>query len=823
VSQYRFASRVEQAVEVGGMLFNAADRLSAVLPLVGGLLIKDTPADAAGLQRVADAQAAFDNAAVLVRVRLAELSSLKVDKQLSIIREVRASRQSWDERTQAMLRLPRAARDPEFFQQFILGFDPMFESLDSVLDLGDMAAKHEDGLTTDLLDLARQSWLTRVLMADRTGPVIAAVVAGRPLDAGVLERAAQAHGRLIMRWTSIDALTERLPPLPELTAVLAAAHTAAADFDLLHGRVVEAGRVGNAYPISAPGYGERSSATGKVIVKIRDVALQAARNRATVMRQTAAASVTAVAIVMLLIAAGTVTVLALLGRRIVSPLLSMTKVVGSLAARKFDVAIPAMTQTDEIGGMAAALEALRQSAITAERAEAQISHMARHDALTGLANRVLLQECLDHAVAMSHRGRNCAVLCLDLDRFKAVNDTFGHPAGDLLLQSVAERLRACVREIDVVSRLGGDEFTILMSNTDGPIGAGALAQRIIRSLCEPFDLGGQIVSIGASVGIALAPQDARSAVHLLKSADTALYSAKAAGRGTFRYFEQDMDNHLHARFAMERDLREAIRDESLELVYQPIYDVAHHALCAFEALLRWRHSERGLIASADFISLAEETGLIVPIGAWALRNACLQAAHWPAHVKLAVNLSAAQFKGGALVQIVSDALAESGLPATRLELEITESVVLMQSKEMFATLHTLRDLGAGIAMDDFGTGHSSLGNLRRFPFDKIKIDQSFVQDLCADAEALAIVRTMIELGRSLNIATTAEGVETEAQLAQLQREGCTQVQGYLLSRPMSPLAARQLLIETGTEAISRLRPDRPQAAAAQRRRIVDPA
>jgi diguanylate cyclase (GGDEF)-like protein len=461
---------------------------------------------------------------------------------------------------------------------------------------------------------------------------------------------------------------------------------------------------------------------------------------------------------------------------------------------------------------------------SAEKVTAVMSQAAQHDCLTGLPNRALLADRLQQAIALAQRsGQRVALVFLDLDHFKQINDTLGHPAGDLLLQSVAERLRACVREIDVVSRLGGDEFTILMSNTDGPIGAGALAQRIIRSLCEPFDLGGQIVSIGASVGIALAPQDARSAVHLLKSADTALYSAKAAGRGTFRYFEQDMDNHLHARFAMERDLREAIRDESLELVYQPIYDVAHHALCAFEALLRWRHSERGLIASADFISLAEETGLIVPIGAWALRNACLQAAHWPAHVKLAVNLSAAQFKGGALVQIVSDALAESGLPATRLELEITESVVLMQSKEMFATLHTLRDLGAGIAMDDFGTGHSSLGNLRRFPFDKIKIDQSFVQDLCADAEALAIVRTMIELGRSLNIATTAEGVETEAQLAQLQREGCTQVQGYLLSRPMSPLAARQLLIETGTGAISRLRPDRPQAAAAQRRRIVDPA
>jgi diguanylate cyclase (GGDEF)-like protein len=426
--------------------------------------------------------------------------------------------------------------------------------------------------------------------------------------------------------------------------------------------------------------------------------------------------------------------------------------------------------------------------------------MARHDALTGLPNRVLLQERMDHAVMMTGRGQKCAVLCLDLDRFKAVNDTFGHPTGDRLLQAVAERLLACVRETDVVSRLGGDEFAVLMGELEEPPGAGVLAQRIIRLLCEPFDLGGQTVSIGASVGIALAPQDARTAVGLLKSADTALYRAKMDGRGMFRYFESDMDERLQARFEMERDLRAAIADDRLELAFQPLYNVERNELCAFEALLRWRHPARGLISPAEFIPLAEETGLIVPIGAWVLRRACREAAHWPDHVKVAVNLSVVQFKGDALVRTVGAALAEAGLPATRLELEITESVLLVENAETLATLHALRNLGASISMDDFGTGYSSLSYLRRFPFDKIKIDQSFVRDLGEGEESRAIVRAVVGLGRSLGMVTTAEGVETQAQLAQLRREGCTQVQGYLMSRPVTATAARQLLADAGQMA-----------------------
>ncbi len=795
VTQYRFASRVAVAVNVSGLLFTAADRLAAVRPVVAGLLAAEPPADAAALRRVAAAQQAFDDVATQAQARIAQLANPDVAKQLAIIRTVRASRAPWRERVAEMLARPRAARDPAFFEQYILGFDPMFDALDSALDLGDMAAEHQDGLTMDPLDLARQSWLTRVLISDRTGPLVARVYAGQPLDGAVLERVARADGRLATRWATIEALARRLPALPGLAPTIAAAHAATRAFEALTRDVIEAGRQGGVYPIAPVAFGEQSVATGTAMVQIRDAALRHAAVQAERTRRAAALSVAIIAAALLLIAAVTIAVLMLLARRIVSPLLSMTKVIGSLARREFAVAIPATTRTDEIDGMAVALEALRQSAIAAERAEARISHMARHDALTGLPNRVLLAERMDHAVMMTGRGQTCGVLCLDLDRFKAVNDTFGHPTGDRLLRAVAERLLACVRETDVVSRLGGDEFAVLLGDLDEPSGAGVLARRIIRVLSDPFELGGQTVGIGASVGIALAPQDARTATALLKSADTALYRAKTDGRGTFRYFESEMDARLQARFELERDLRAAIQDERLELAFQPLYDVERNALCAFEALLRWRHPVHGLISPAEFIPLAEETGLIVPIGAWVLRQACREAAQWPAQVKVAVNLSVVQFKGGALAQTVADTLAETGLAATRLELEITESLLLVENAETLATLHALRGLGASISMDDFGTGYSSLSYLRRFPFDKIKIDQSFVRDLGDGAEARAIVAAMVGLGRSLGIVTTAEGVETQAQLEQLRREGCTQVQGYLMSRPVNAAAARQMLAD----------------------------
>ncbi len=417
------------------------------------------------------------------------------------------------------------------------------------------------------------------------------------------------------------------------------------------------------------------------------------------------------------------------------------------------------------------------------RAEERAVFLARHDGLTRLPNRVLFHERVGQALAQVGRGAQAAVLCLDLDRFKAVNDTLGHPAGDALLQAVADRLQACVREVDTVARLGGDEFAVVQVGLDSPADVELLARRIVDVLSQPYGLDGHHVVIGTSVGVALAPNDGALPDVLLKNADIALYRAKLEGRGTYRFFEPEMDIRLQARRALELDLRSAMAAGEFELFYQPLLDLTSNQICGFEALMRWRHPTHGLVNPAEFIPVAEEIGLIVPLGEWALSQACTEAASWPGSIKVAVNLSPVQFKSSNLVQAVTDALDRSGLPARRLELEITESVLLQNNKATLATLHDLRGLGVRIAMDDFGTGYSSLSYLRSFPFDKIKIDQSFIRDLCAKPDSIAIVRAVTGLGASLGMMTTAEGVETQEQLAHLRIECCTEVQGYLLSRP----------------------------------------
>ena len=437
------------------------------------------------------------------------------------------------------------------------------------------------------------------------------------------------------------------------------------------------------------------------------------------------------------------------------------------------------------------------------RAEAQVAYMAHHDALTGLPNRVLFHKRMQQALAQVGRGLEYAVLCLDLDHFKTVNDTFGHPVGDRLLQAVAERLRACVRSVDTVTRLGGDEFAVLLVGVDEPQVAGELAQRIARIVGEPFDLEGNRFVIGVSIGIALSACDGDTPSLLLKSADTALYRAKLDERGSHRFFEPEMDARLQARFTLEQDLRRAIRDDEFELSYQPIFSLATDRVAGFEALLRWRHPERGLIMPGDFIQAAEELGLIVPLGAWVLAQACAEAASWPVSVMVAVNLSAVQFRNMRLVETVRQALSASGLPAARLELEITESIFLSNTVDILATLHELRSLGIRIAMDDFGIGYSSLSYLRRFPFDRIKIDQSFIRDLSEKDDSVAIIRAVVGLGRSLGMATTAEGVETSDQLAKLRGEGCTEVQGYLFSKPVPAAAARLLMNERIADILER--------------------
>jgi diguanylate cyclase (GGDEF)-like protein len=429
------------------------------------------------------------------------------------------------------------------------------------------------------------------------------------------------------------------------------------------------------------------------------------------------------------------------------------------------------------------------------RSEAKITYMAQHDALTDLPNRVLLRERLECALAITGRGGpNLAVLMLDLDRFKEVNDTLGHPAGDTLLQAVAARLCGCVRETTLIARLGGDEFAVIEYVTNPAAEAAALAERIRIALCEPFDLGDHQVTTGTSIGIAIAPGDGDDSEKILKSADLALYSAKSGGRGTFRFFEPELDQLMHARRNLERDMRSALVNGEFELHYQPFVDVKSGKIRGCEALLRWHHPERGLVMPADFIPLAEETGLIVPIGEWVLRTACAEAAKWPANLKIAINLSPAQFRSKKLVSVVLGALANSGVAAQRLELEVTETVIMHDSEAVFAALGQLHELGVRIALDDFGTGYSSLSFLQKFSFDKIKIDRSFVNELSgANEESRLIARAVVRFAVSLGKTTTAEGVETKEQLDILGAEACVEMQGFYFSRPIPGPDVAQML------------------------------
>lgn len=422
--------------------------------------------------------------------------------------------------------------------------------------------------------------------------------------------------------------------------------------------------------------------------------------------------------------------------------------------------------------------------VTEQReAAARIAYLAQHDSLTDLPNRVMLRERLAEMLDQVASGESLAVLCLDLDNFKEINDTLGHPFGDALLKQVAERLRAALSTSDVVARMGGDEFTIVQSGAPQPEAATSLATRLIEKLSAPYELEGHQARIGTSVGVALAPTDGVDADHLLKSADLALYRAKAEGRGVCRFFEAEMNERMQARRQLEIDLRKALAHGEFELHYQPLLDLKSNAVEGFEALLRWNHPERGRISPAEFIPLAEEIGIIVPIGEWVLRRACEEAAGLPEHIKVAVNLSPAQFATRNLVASVFNALTAAGLPASRLELEITESVLLDDTDGALTVLHQLRALGVLIAMDDFGTGYSSLSYLQKFPFDKIKVDRSFIMDLSENSGSMAVLRAVASLGASLGVTTTAEGVETEAQLLAVRAEGISQIQGYLVSVP----------------------------------------
>ncbi|HEX8449084.1 MAG TPA: EAL domain-containing protein, partial [Allosphingosinicella sp.] len=421
-----------------------------------------------------------------------------------------------------------------------------------------------------------------------------------------------------------------------------------------------------------------------------------------------------------------------------------------------------------------------------ERKEAaeRIAHLAFHDSLTGLPNRAVSADHLARTVAKARESAdNVAILCVDLDGFKAVNDIYGHPAGDALLVAAAQRLRACVRGHELVARLGGDEFAVVQGGGDQPGHSGLLAQRIVEALAEPFAIGQDTVRISASVGVALYPADAADPEGLVKNADMALYRAKADGRGTARFYEAAMDEALRRRRQLEADLRQSIGRGELSVHYQPLADLESGSILGFEALLRWNHAQLGAVGPAAFIPLAEESGFILNLGQWVLREACGEAARWTPALKLSVNLSPVQFTQGDLAGEIESILAETGLDPSRLELEVTEGLLIKDAEKAILILERLKALGIQISMDDFGTGYSSLSYFRMFPFDKVKIDQSFIRDMIENPQARAIIRSVIGLGRGLGMPVVAEGVETAEQLEALRAEGCDQVQGYWISRP----------------------------------------
>jgi len=412
------------------------------------------------------------------------------------------------------------------------------------------------------------------------------------------------------------------------------------------------------------------------------------------------------------------------------------------------------------------------------------NYLAMHDSLTGLPNRVFINEQLQHSLTRVSPLEMIAVHLLDLDQFKHINDTMGHGSGDKLLQIVAERLRPLIRDADTIARMGGDEFAILQSGVSQRADAETLAQRVNEALSQPFEIDGNRVSIGTSIGIAFGPQDGSSAEQLMRNADLALYQAKGDGRGAYRFFKSDMDERQQARRVIEYELRAAVANEQFELHFQPLVNLADNEINGFEALVRWRHPEKGLIAPDMFIPVAEDCGLITKIGAWTLRQACVTAAQWPGNLKVAVNVSPVQLRETGLKQQVIAAIAASGLSPARLELELTETACLNDDSTMLDVLHDIRAMGVRVVTDDFGIGYSSLSLLQKFPFDKIKIDRTFVQEMSKSASSLSIVRAVVALAKGLGIPSTAEGVENSEQLQTVIDEGCTEMQGYLLSRPL---------------------------------------
>jgi diguanylate cyclase (GGDEF)-like protein len=477
---------------------------------------------------------------------------------------------------------------------------------------------------------------------------------------------------------------------------------------------------------------------------------------------------------------------------------ALGKVTHQIAEHAHGRAIQIINQPLDAGGWVATIEDVTER----RRSDQQIAHLAHYDALTDLPNRVLFREQLEHALGKIQPGEQLAVLYIDIDEFKSVNDALGHSVGDELLKAVAGRLRGCLRHTDVAARLGGDEFAIIQTAVKRSSDTTHLVERIYEAIREPYECAGHLITADASIGIALARENGGDLDQLLKNADMAMYGAKADGRRTYRFFEAGMDSRVKARRTLELELRQAIKHGGFEVHYQPVINLRDNEISGCEALLRWRHPERGMISPAEFIPIAEDSGLINQLGDWVLNTACAEAADWPDHIRVAVNVSPVQFKSRTLALNVATALAASGLAACRLELEITEAVLIRDDEAALGVLHQLRELGVRIALDDFGTGYSSLSYLQRFPFDKIKIDRCFVKDIAGPEGSSSIVQAVVNIATASHMTTTAEGVETEPQMRLLRELGCTEMQGYLFSPAIPAAEIRRLLRPRHDDAAS---------------------
>ncbi|MEE4155219.1 MAG: EAL domain-containing protein [Erythrobacter sp.] len=564
----------------------------------------------------------------------------------------------------------------------------------------------------------------------------------------------------------------------------------------LEARVVDGtkqrGRLGDTPPGAVF---EREAEGERFLYHVSDLAvLQDGVAPQLILRHSLAQSLAAYAslksLLILLAAGGIALVLALswkVARSVTEPLKQLDEATRLIGEGR-DVSLTVKTD-DEIGRLAGSFNAM---VAAIEERERQIIHVGLHDGLTGLPNRKLFTEQLASTLARRKADERLMVAYIDLDDFKMVNDTLGHPAGDALLRLVADRLREDLPDA-LIARLGGDEFAVLIDGIDDKASLGSIADGLQRSFERPLMIEGQVASCGASIGIAMAPVDGEDGITLMKNADLALYRAKHEGKSTYHFFEPALDDAARQRRQLEIDLRAAIKEGGFELNFQPLYSLAKRRLTGFEALIRWNHPTRGTVNPAEFIALAEETGLIIPIGEWVLREACHHASTWPDDVSVAVNVSPKQFSASGIAGTVLSALSSSGLAPHRLELEITESIFIADVDATLSTLHSLRNLGIRIALDDFGTGYSSLSYLRSFPFDKVKIDKSFVEDLGTTRNGHAVIRAITTLAAALGMETLAEGVEDVSQFEVLEREGCQNIQGYLFSRPVAAEAVAGLL------------------------------